>query len=79
MGKATKRARREQKDLEKSVFNIFETAMTKISEDEKTKFFLKTGVLKIVDNKPFFDPQAYYKTAFTFADKLAGIAEAEKK
>ena len=49
--------------------------MTKIPEEEKDKFFVKTGIIKFVDNKPIFDPQAYYKTAFTFMDRLSKVAE----
>lgn len=75
MGKAAKRERREQRKLEDLVFQKFEKCMTKISEEEKDKFFIKTGILKFVDDKPVFDPQAYYKTAFTFMDKLSKIAE----
>ena len=75
MGKAAKRKRHEQKELEQLVFQKFEKCMTQISEEEKDKFFVKTGIVKLVDNKPIFDPQAYYKTAFTFMDKLSKVAE----
>ena len=75
MGKAAKRERHEQRKLEDLVFQKFEKCMTKIPEEEKDKFFIKIGILKFVDDKPVFDPQAYYKTAFTFMDKLSKIAE----
>ena len=78
MGKAAKRKRREQKELENLVFQKFEKCMTRIPEEEKDKFFVKTGIVKFVDNKPIFDPQAYYKTAFTFMDKLSKVAEEEE-
>ena len=42
MGKAAKRKRREQKELENLVFQKFEKCMTQISEEEKDKFFVKT-------------------------------------
>lgn len=79
MGKSAKKERREQRKLEKLVFQKFEKCMSQISEEEQDKFFIKTGVIKIVNSKPIFDPQAYYRTAFTFIDKLAGIAEAEEE
>lgn len=79
MGKAAKRERREQRKLEDLVFQKFEKCMTQIPEEEKDKFFVKTGIVKFVDNKPIFDPQAYYKTAFTFMDKLSKVAEEIEK
>lgn len=79
MGKAAKKERREQRKLEDLVFQKFEKCMAQIPEEEKDKFFVKTGIVKFVDNKPIFDPQAYYKTAFTFMDKLSKVAEEIEK
>ena len=77
MGKAAKKERREQKKLEEKIFEIFEKSMTKISESEKEKFFIKTGIIKFIENKPYYDPQAYYKTAFTFVNKFLKLSEDE--
>lgn len=72
MGKAAKKERRALKEIEKLSFEIFDKAMSTLSEEERAKFLMKTGAVTFVDgsDKPVINPTLYYTTVMSFVDKL---------